>query len=151
MQYAIGALGGLGLEKHCACGHTMSIRLRTVIFSNKVKIDNVPIYSCGACDRSEVLQDVKQNLSSLIRRLGRNPEKQHISFHETNELAFLLHEATKKDRENVPVERIVKERVNQLLDLLLLAQSLNDEPWTEEIRERLSQIAKGSIATYDPR
>jgi hypothetical protein len=139
------------LDKHCACGKTMSIRLRTVIFSNKVKIDNVPIYSCSSCDRSEVLPAVKQELSSMIRQLGRNPEKQQISFNETNELAFLLHEAAKKERANVPVDTIVKERVNQLLDLLLLAQSLGDEPWTEEIRERLSQIAKGSIATYDPR
>ncbi|MCI3921495.1 hypothetical protein MO973_14775 [Paenibacillus sp. TRM 82003] len=135
------------MEKHCVCGKKMSIRLRTVIFSNKVKIENVPIYSCGACERSEVLQDVKQELSSLIRRLGRHPEKQSISFNESNELAFLLHEATKKERANVPVESIVKERVNQLLDLLLLAQSLDDQPWTEEIRERLSQIAKASIAT----
>ncbi|HZG54935.1 hypothetical protein [Paenibacillus sp.] len=135
------------MEKYCVCGHSMSIRLRTVIFSNKVKIENVPIYSCGGCDRSEVLQDVKHELSSLIRRLGRNPEKQEIRFNESNEVAFLLHEVTKKERANVPVEQIVKERVNQLLDLLLLAQSLGDEPWSEEIRDRLSQIAKGSIAT----
>jgi len=125
----------------------MSIRLRTVIFSNKVKIDNVPIYSCVRCDRSEVLQDVKQELSELIRQLGRNPESQHIPFQETNELAFLLFEATKKERAHTPVEQIVKDRVNELLDLLLLAQSLGDEPWSNEIRERLSQIAKGSIAT----
>ncbi len=125
----------------------MSIRLRTVIFSNKVNIENVPIYSCNGCERSEVLQDVKQELSSLIRQLGRNPVKQHIRFNESNELAFLLHEATKKERANVPVEQIVKERVNQLLDLMLLAQSLGDEPWSEEIRDRLSQIAKASIPT----
>ena len=135
------------MEKFCVCGQTMSIRLRTVIFSNKVKIENVPIYSCGGCERSEVLQDVKQELSTLIRELGRNPEKQHIRFNESNELAFLLHEATKRERANVPVEQIVKERVNQLLDLMLLAQSLGDEPWSEEIRERLSQIAKASIPT----
>jgi predicted nucleic acid-binding protein len=127
----------------------MSIRLRTVIFSNKVTIANVPIYSCDTCDRSEVLQDVKHELSKLIKQLGRNPEKQQLWFNESNELAFLLYEATKKERANVPVELIVKERVNELLDLLLLAQSLEDKPWTEEIRERLSQIAKGTIATYD--
>lgn len=135
------------MEKYCVCGETMSIRLRTVIFSNKVKIENVPIYSCGDCGQSEVLQDVKQELSSLLRGLGRNPEKQRISFDESNELAFLLREAAKSERANVPVEAIVRERVNQLLDLLLLAQSLDDRPWTEEIRERLSQIAKASIAT----
>src|SRR5690606_31490617 len=112
-------------------------------------IENVPIYSCDTCERSEVLQDVKKELSSLIRRLGNNPDQQHIHFQDTNELAFLLHEATKKERWNTPVDQIVKDRVNELLDLLLLAQSLSDEPWTEEIRRRLSQIANGNLATYD--
>ncbi|MDF2815306.1 MAG: hypothetical protein K0Q81_1506, partial [Paenibacillus sp.] len=32
----------------------MGIRLRTVIFQNKVEIENVPIYSCDACQRTEV-------------------------------------------------------------------------------------------------
>jgi len=137
------------LEKYCSCGQPMSIRLRTVIFSNKVTIENVPIFSCAACERSEVLQDVKEDLSALIRQLGRNPGKQQIRFDESNELAYLLHEATKRERVHTPVESIVKERVNELLDMLLLAQSLRDAAWAEEIRERLLQISKGSIATYD--
>ena len=135
------------MEKRCVCGQPMEIGLRTVIFSNKVTIANVPIYSCGHCHRSEVLQDVKHELSSMLRELGRNPEKQEILFHESNELAFLLHEATKKERLNVPVESIVKERVNQLLDMLLLTQSLGDEAWADDIRARLSQIANASITT----
>lgn len=137
------------MDKLCTCGEPMSIRLRTVIFSNKVTIENVPIFSCEACERSEVLADVKQELGNLIRHLGKNPEKQQILFNESNELAFLLVEATRKERANIPVELIVEERVNELLDLLLLSQSLQDESWTKEIRNRLSQIAKGSSATHD--
>ena len=125
----------------------MSIGLRTVIFSNKVKIENVPVYSCTACERSEVLHDVKGDLSTMLKALEGKEEKREIRFQEENELAFLLHEATKKERAHIPVEKIVEERVNQLLDMLLLAQSLGDTAWTEELRLRLSQIARGSIAT----
>jgi len=135
------------LEKYCVCGKSMNIKLRTVIFSKKVTIENVPIYSCSFCERTEVLAEVKPSLTSLIRDLGRHPDKQTVSFQEKDELAYLLSEAVKQERMNVPLELIVKERVNELLDMLLLAQSLNDLRWAEEIQHRLAQIAKNSIAT----
>jgi len=124
----------------------MSIGLRTLIYSNKVKIENVPVYSCSACERSEVLHDVKRDLSLLLRTLDDRPEMREIRFQEENELAFLMMEAMKRDRAHVPVEKIVEERINQLLDMLLLARSLGDESWVRELRQRLAQIARGSIA-----
>ena len=134
------------MEKRCVCGHPMSIGLRTLIYSNKVKIENVPVYSCSACERSEVLHDVKRDLSLLLRTLDDRPEMREIRFQEENELAFLMMEAMKRDRAHVPVEKIVEERINQLLDMLLLARSLGDESWVRELRQRLAQIARGSIA-----
>lgn len=136
------------MEKQCGCGATMEIRLRTVIFSGKVTIENVPVFSCSDCERSTVHPDVKSELSALLRSLGGESEKKQIFFHEVNELAFLLHEATRKDRNHVPLEHIISERVNELLDLLLLAQSVDDTEWANNIRERLSQITKKRIATY---
>jgi len=147
MMVCQGFLGGLVLEKRCVCGKPMSIGLRTVIYSNKVKIENVPVYSCTSCERSEVLHDVKKDLSSMLKDLEGNSEKLEIQFQEENELAFLLHEATRKERAHIPVEKIVEERINQLLDMLILARSLGDDSWTRELRLRLSQIARGSIAT----
>lgn len=136
------------MVKHCTCSHTMEIRLRKLIFSDAVKIDNVPVYSCEHCGRSEVFPEVKEDLKTLLKQLGSKPEKQHIHFDEANELANLLNEATKKERMHLPVETIVRDRVNELLDMLLLAQSLEDPRWAEDIRERLSQITKGNFATY---
>lgn len=137
------------MEKRCECGGVMSIGVRNVIFSNKVSIENVPVYACGQCERHEVLPDVKRHLTEMIHQLGGRPEKQTIPFHESNELAFLIHEATKKERREISLDVIVRERVNQLLDLMLLARSLNDELWSEELRGRLSQIAQGSTSTYE--
>ncbi|WP_199617776.1 hypothetical protein [Paenibacillus alkalitolerans] len=136
------------MEKRCTCGKTMQIRLRTVIFSGKVKIENVPVYSCTSCERSIVYPEVKPELTGLLRSLGGEPERQQLFFNEINELAHLLYEVTKKEKSGFSVEQIIGERINELLDLLLLAQSLQDEEWADSIRMRLSQITNGQFATY---
>ncbi|NQX57552.1 hypothetical protein [Paenibacillus qinlingensis] len=135
------------MQKYCKCGRTMNLRLRTVIYQSKVDIENVPIYSCEGCGRSEVVPHVKPELTGLIGRLGSKPEKQQFFFHEVSEVAFLLLKVTEKERMNDSMEKIVEERINELLDILLLAQSLGDEPWAEEIRKRLSQITQSAIST----
>lgn len=48
----------------------MNLRLRTVIYQSKVDIENVPIYSCEGCGRSEVVPHVKPELTGLIGKLG---------------------------------------------------------------------------------
>lgn len=135
------------MQKHCKCGRLMSIRLRTVIYQNKVDIENVPIFSCDCCGRSEVASTVKPELTGLIRKLGSKPDKKQLYFNETSEIANLLLKVTEKERMNDSMEKIVTERVNELLDILLLAQSLGDLPWMEDTRKRLSQISQHSLST----
>jgi len=132
------------LFKRCSCGSEMKIRLSTVIYSGRVEIDDVPIYSCPACNRSEVFPEVKQDLTGLIGKLGDKPPKQSVSFSEWSEWADLLLQAGMggKEPDAREIERLVEERVNDLLDLHLLAQSLNDDAWQEELRARLSRIAR---------
>ncbi|MEK8129883.1 hypothetical protein WMW72_18425 [Paenibacillus filicis] len=137
------------MQKQCKCGAAMSIRLRTVIYQNKVEIENVPIFSCESCSRSEVFPEVKPELTGLIGTLGGTPEKQQLLFNEVSEIAHLMMKATEKNRAADSVEMIIDERINELLDLLLLAQSLCDEPWSEDLRKRLSQIAKHSLTVQD--
>lgn len=137
------------LEKQCKCGETMHIRLRTVIFQNRVEIENVPIYSCEACNRTLVYPGVKHDLTRFIAQLGREPAKQHVLFNDMNELANLMYKVADKDHIDLSVEHIIHERINELLDLLLLAQTLGDHNWTEDIRSRLSQIAKHTMSVYD--
>jgi hypothetical protein len=137
------------LRKQCKCGSSMSVRLRTVIYQNKVEIDNVPIFSCGECQRSEVFAEVKPELTGIIGKLGGSPDKQHLHFNDISEIAHLMFKVTEKKYAADPVEKIVEERINELLDLLLLAQSLRDEPWSEDIRKRLGQISKHSLSVND--
>jgi hypothetical protein len=133
----------------CKCGHKMSIRLRTVIYKSKIEIENVPIYTCETCSKSEVVKEVKSDLTALISQFGQSPEKRQFYFNETSELAYLLMTASQIEYRHTPVDKILEGRINELLDILLLARSLHDEPWIEETVKRLSQITKQSINTYD--
>ncbi|MGI2292907.1 hypothetical protein [Paenibacillus sp. GXUN7292] len=137
------------LQKQCHCGDIMSIKLRTVIYSGKVEIGNVPIYSCQACQRSEVIPQVKPDLTGLIAQLGSTPEKQSFLFNECNEWADLLVEAKEQKRRisESEVEALTEHRVNALLDLYLLAQSLQDKNWIKDLSKRLEQLSRSKQTT----
>ncbi|GKU78461.1 hypothetical protein [Paenibacillus sp. L3-i20] len=137
------------MQKKCSCGVMMTIKLRTVIYSGKVEIDNVPIFSCIACSRSEVIPEVKPDLTGLIAQLGAEPSKGTLLFNECNEWADLLVEA--KLNKNLPnsqeVQVLIEQRINMLLDIYILAQGLNDEVWIAEINKRLQQLSGKSLYT----
>jgi hypothetical protein len=127
----------------------MAIRLRLVIYQNKVEIDNVPVYVCESCHASEVLGLIKPELTQLISSLGKRPKKQRLKFDEISEVAYLLLKVTEKERLDEPVESIIEERINELLDMLILAQSLQDDAWMEDIRMRLGQLTKHTLLRHD--
>lgn len=137
------------MHKRCHCGDIMKMKLRTVIYSGKVEIDNVPIFSCTTCNRSEVFPEVKPDLTGLIAQLGAQPDKQTFLFNECNEWANLLVEAkaVKLQTDQPAFERLIEQRINELLDLYLLAQSLNDEAWITDINKRLEQISRRTLLT----
>lgn len=127
----------------------MTMKLRTVIYSGTVEIDNVPIFSCSTCSRSEVIPEVKPDLTGLIAGLGSEPGKQTFLFNECNEWADLLVEAkvNKGRAEKKDVEQLINQRINGLLDMYLLAQSLNDESWLADLNKRLGQLSRRGIHT----
>lgn len=133
--------------KTCKCGKTMDIRLRAVVYSQKVEIDNVPIYTCDSCDYTEILPEVKPELSRFITELGKAPKRQKLNFAEMNEWAYLITKVTDQDCMHDSIQTIICERIDQLLDMLLLARSLQDAEWEEELRQRLSQITKPALTT----
>lgn len=133
------------MHKQCPCGQVMGLKLRTVIYSGKLEIDNVPIFSCDACQHSEVKASVKIELKELIQELGILEQRKSIRFNELNEWADFLVEyklQQKSNQTSVPLyESMLKERINDLLDLYLLAQQMNDQVWLESIRRKLEQLS----------
>jgi hypothetical protein len=118
----------------------MNLMLRTIIYSQKVTVHYVPVYTCANCTRKEVHPAVKQHLKEIVYRLGRNPEKQSIYFQDENEFAKFLYRASSDDFEQYSVDDMIHLRVNELLDMLILAESINDLGWVDEIHDRLDQL-----------
>ena len=130
------------LQKKCSrCGNEMSIMLRNVVYRNRVKIHNVPVHVCvdEHCAHSQVVDEIKEDLKKLMNDLGQNPPRQAIEFGELSEFSNLLVLVANQEEETC-VREVKEERINELLDLFLLAQSLGDESWMLDIRKRLTEL-----------
>lgn len=122
----------------------MNLYLRTVVYARKVTITKVPVYECKSCGNSELFAGVRPDVGRLLSQLGANPAPRVISFDQINEWAKVLTIALSAGKEMLQaaeVARVAEERTNELLDLWLIANSLGDEAWKAELRERLSQLS----------
>ncbi len=126
----------------------MNLMLRTVIFARKVNINNVPVYNCSACGRNDVFPAVKEDVGRLVGQLGARPAPHSIPFDQVHEWAGVLSEALNlsKTLQAAVIAKATEERVNQLLDLWLIASSLEDEAWKKELHIRLSQLSTKYIS-----
>ncbi|KWX80765.1 hypothetical protein AMQ84_02445 [Paenibacillus riograndensis] len=135
------------LKTSCSCGGIMTIHMHTLIYSAKIKIKHVPVYTCGECGRYEPLSCIKGDLGKLIHELGETPSKRHISFADRNEWASVLNETFAKglfaggmsELEEL-IRSAIQWRIDLLLDVYRLAVDLNDHKWMDETGIRLSQL-----------
>lgn len=127
----------------------MVVRFHTIIYQGAVEIENVPVLNCESCNHSEVLPEVKPELVGLIDQLGNSPDKSQLYFNDISEFARLFMEVLSKHKWDESAAAIVEERINELLDMMLLAQSLNDLDWMEDIRHRLVQLTAYSATSSD--
>lgn len=120
----------------------MALGLRQVLYSKTVGISGVPVYACGQCSRSEVYPGVKSDLSRLLSELGPKPLPREIRFDELHEWARMLSQASSASLplSGARIVQLTEERTNELLDLLLIASSLDDTAWKRELEGRLSQL-----------
>jgi hypothetical protein len=136
------------LDKRCHCNVAKSIELRTVIFSERVTIRNVPVKICNSCNFCELFPDIKRDLKKRMIQWGTHPNKQIIWYHENHELAYILYEANRVRKMNTPICEMITTRINELLDLFILAQSVGDLCWMDELRNRMWQLSQG-LNHYD--
>lgn len=128
------------LLRKCPCGETMDIRLRTLIYSHAVEIQNVPVCNCDACHHAEVLPGAKPQLTALISKLGKKPDRQKLNFADVSEWAYLITLAIDEELFHLPIQQLIGDRIDQLLDLLLLSRSLGDKAWEADLHAKLAQI-----------
>ncbi|WP_230077272.1 hypothetical protein [Brevibacillus sedimenti] len=114
------------MYKKCSrCGSGMELVLRNVVYRGRVKIMNVPVHVCenDACSHSQVVDVIKADLKKLMEEWGQHPQRQSINFEDVSELSHLM-VLIAKEKEDATVREALQERVNELLDLFLLARSL---------------------------
>lgn len=128
------------MEKLCSCGSTVMVKLSTVIYHNLVTIESVPIYVCAQCGKNEILAEVKSDLKHLIGKYENGPEKTILHLEEFSEVSYFYRQMLALDQSDRTVQELIEERINELLDTYILAKSLNDSIWTEDIYNRLLQL-----------
>lgn len=144
----------------CICDHYMDITVRTVVHARTIHIHRVPVATCMNCGRSELLSFIKKDVIALIHNrmdmIAENPHALenaplHVSFDEQNELASVIVSLLDEEQCDDMLSRLecrIAERVNQLLDLYLFAQTCNDKLWMNELQCRLKQISGFSFESY---
>jgi hypothetical protein len=119
----------------------MELNLRTLVYQGRVEIENVPVYYCAKCETSEIVEKIKPHMIELIKDLGNRPEKKRVQFNDHSEWSQLLVMAATQERASgLEVKNVREERMNELLDLHILAESLGLEEWMKEIEEKLKEV-----------
>ncbi|KGE16678.1 hypothetical protein [Paenibacillus wynnii] len=138
------------LKKLCCCGGGMTIHMHTLIYSAKVKITGVPVYTCGECSRYEPLPSIKRDLGMLIKELGGSSNQRQVSFAERNEWANVLKETLASfnivdlSHLDEAINAAIQGRIDLLLDIYQFASARFDREWMEETANRLSQLTQSS-------
>lgn len=139
------------MKKTCGCSGVMTIHMHTLIYSAKVKITHVPVYTCGSCGRYEPLPVIKRDLGILIGELAGLADSPHLSFADRNEWASVLKEtfASGLFHGGIPeleeaIRSSIQGRIDLLLDVYRVAAEFADRRWMEETGFRLSQLTQHS-------
>lgn len=109
-------------QKVCPrCGNKMYFYLRKLVYMNNITINDVPVNRCSYCDHHELKDDIKDDLKRLLRELDNKNDKE-VSF---------------TDYINIDLDIYIKNSdldIDSILDIYLLAKSLNDKRWMNEMK-----------------
>lgn len=139
------------MNRTCGCGNEMELMLHTIIYSHRFEIENVPVWSCEQCEQSQLHDEIKEDLKEMIYRLSRHENSGKFRFDEYNELANYIHMSSNPNVSNCSEEQYMERRVDELLDLLIIVNSLGDDEWMQDLHRRLTQLTKYTFITSDSR
>ncbi|WP_379201699.1 hypothetical protein [Paenibacillus sp. GCM10012306] len=135
------------MEKACGCGGDMTIHMHTLVYNTKIKITDVPVYTCESCSRYEPLPVIKPALGELVQQLGiEGIAGSKVSLADGSEWAFVLKETFSKfsgeslSELEEEIRKTVQSRIDLLLDIYRFAGNSGDGEWMRETGERLSQL-----------
>ncbi len=133
------------MNKTCMCGVPMHIHQSTLIYKRRLFIEHVPIWNCSQCQSNGMMSFLKDELISLIQDWQYLRQKQIVQFDEWSEKAKILLRVIHLEVPNASYDHMVSQRINELLDELILVKSLKDEQWTKDIHRRLFELTSITV------
>ncbi|MBC8079076.1 MAG: hypothetical protein H7X86_01935 [Gorillibacterium sp.] len=123
----------------------MELKTRSVIYKRTIEFENVPVFICQSCAYSEVFPSVKVDLAKLLSQYKACLTKEKASFHEMNEIAGIIKQYVDQSVGAKGLSTLIDERINQLLDILILARSLKEDQWADDVQDKLTQLSDRSL------
>jgi len=109
----------------------------------RTRIHNVPILFCPVCQRIEVHHLASQEYEILAEYAygDHATDMDFEDYVDTREPGELFANCISNEESETPLE-VVRTQIDMALDLLVLSRRMNDEAWTEQLRERLQVLAR---------
>ena len=112
----------------------------------------MPVYTCSHCEHSELVPEIKAEVIRLMQQSTGSEASNRIQifFEEEHEAARVFMDCLEQGGEDLETlyGLIAGERVNQLLDVYLVAQFYQDRSWMMDIERRLKQINGVRVRPY---
>jgi hypothetical protein len=132
------------MQIYCNCGSKMNIYFSTLSFRQKWKIENVPIWYCNCCGKSEMIPYFKEEFLSYILQLEHTYSTRNYSYNDWSEHTNLMMKFIDKEFSIESLQVLIAKRIDELLDEWLIATESKDDIRLKEIHRRLLQMSKNS-------
>lgn len=121
-------------QKKCLrCGSLMGIYLKNMTYMKKHIISDVPVHRCECCEHYELVDEIKEDLRMLLQKLDNSDVKK---------ISFSKHYKVNKTDDKENIAYCTDMDIDSILDIYLLAKSLNDEKWMNEMKLLFEMLNK---------
>ncbi|WP_339061392.1 hypothetical protein [Tepidibacillus marianensis] len=130
------------MKKVCSCGMEMELTIRTLYLNRRLKIENVPVYSCPVCENHQLIGQTSSMIKDLIHEASHTNEKRKaVPFEKKSELAQLLMMAY--HRQEISYDHdFIHEDVQDLLDELTMNGDVEETYWKKEIKRTIEKYVQ---------
>ncbi|WCK53947.1 hypothetical protein PP175_21910 [Aneurinibacillus sp. Ricciae_BoGa-3] len=108
----------------------------------KTQIHNVPIMYCPVCSRVEVHPEIAEeyDILSEYAHADMAPEVDFREYVSGETVAQIFENCVSIDNGNLLF--ILRNQIDNALDLMTMAKQLNDEEWVAALKERLTKLSE---------
>jgi hypothetical protein len=108
----------------------------------KTQIHNVPILYCPVCNRIDVHPEIEEEYE-ILSEYAQTDLAPEVDFREyvTGEHVDQIFENC-VSFDNGNISSILRNQIDNALDLMSIAKQLHDEEWSEELKRRLNKLSQ---------